>query len=325
MKYLTLEERTIIQKMLREGASIRSIGRVLGRGHSTVSEEISLNKKPYEQHYSAVEAHGRFLRRQVNKGNVRILDQRPEIKAYIISQLQKEQWSPEQIAGALELLHGEKVISPETIYQFIFSLEGKQHQLWRHLRRRKHPRRQLRTGRHKQGREIIPEKVSIHERGQQGFGDLESDSMIFSSGRAILSVQEEPMSKRCVLTKLPDKTAQQTQYALEKTVEELGQKNIRSFTFDNGTENARHTAIRDAYAITTYFCDPYRSYQKGRVENTNGLIRQYLPRSTRLEDVSDEEIYAIQEKLNNRPRKSLKFLTPNNVFSILAQGGRIRT
>lgn len=325
MRYLTLEERTIIQKMLREGASIRSIGKVLGRGHSTVSEEISLNQKSYEPHYRAVEAHRRFLLRQENKGNVRILDQRPEIKTYIIKQLQNEQWSPEQIAGTLALLHGEKVISPETIYQFIFSSEGKQHQLWRHLRRRHHPRRQLRTGRHRQGRETIPERISIHERGQQEFGDLESDSMIFSSGRAILSVQEEPMSKRCVLTKLPDKTAQNTQYALEKTVEEFGQSNIRSFTFDNGTENARHTAIRDAYAIATYFCDPYCSYQKGKVENTNGLIRQYLPRSIRLEEVSHEEIYAIQEKLNNRPRKSLKFLTPNNVFSILAQGGRIRT
>jgi len=325
MKYLTLEERIIIQKMLREEASIRSIGKVLGRGHSTISEEISLNQKSYESHYCAIESHRRFLRRQENKGNVKILDQRPEIKAYIIAQLQNVQWSPEQIAHMLELLHGEKVISPEAIYQFIFSSEGKQLQLWRHLRRRHYPRRQLRTGRHKRGREIIPERVSIHERGKQRFGDLESDSIIFSLGRAILSVQEEPMSKRCILTKLPDKTSHQTQYALEKTVEEFGQTNIRSFTFDNGTENARHTAIRDAYAIATYFCDPYCSYQKGKVENTNGLIRQYLPRSTRLEDVSDEEIYAIQEKLNNRPRKSLHYLTPNHVFSILAQGGRIRT
>jgi IS30 family transposase len=325
MKYLRLEERIIIQKMLREGAGIRSIGKVLGRGHSTISEEISINKKSYEPQYNAVAAHRRFLSRQQNKGNVSILDKRPEIKTYLIRQLQTEQWSPEQIAGMLELLHGKKVISPETIYQFIYSSEGKQYQLWRHLRHRHHPRRKTRAGRHKQAREVIPERISIHARGEQQFGDLESDSMIFSLGRAILSVQEEPLSKRCILTKLPDKTALNTQYALEKAIEEFGQSNIQSFTFDNGTENAYHTVIRDTYSITTYFCDPYCSYQKGKVENTNGLIRQYLPRSIRLEDVTDEEIYAIQEKLNNRPRKALHYLTPNQVFSILAQGGRIRT
>jgi transposase, IS30 family len=325
MKYLTFEERTVIQKMLRNGASIRSIGKVVGRGHSTISEEISLNQKSYEPHYNALEAHRRFLKRQENKGNVAILQKQPAIKQYIMEQLREKQWSPEQTAGMLELLYGEKVISLETIYQFIYSAEGKQHQLWHHLRYRHHPRRKTRTGRRKQEREIIPEKVSIHERGEQRFGDLESDSMIFSLGRAVLSVQEEPLSKRCVLTKLLDKTAQSTRYALEKSIEEFGQTSVRSLTFDNGTENVKHTTIRDAYSIKTYFCDAYCSYQKGKVENTNGLIRQYLPRSVRLEDITDDEIYTIQEKLNNRPRKSLKFLTPNQVFSILAQGGRIRT
>jgi len=111
------------------------------------------------------------------------------------------------------------------------------------------------------------------------------------------------------------------QFALE----ELGEAHVKSITFDNGTENTKHVELKNDYNLQTYFCDPYCSWQKGKVENLNGLIRQYLPRSINMKEITDEQICDIQEKLNNRPRKSLGYFTPNHAFQILAQGGRLRT
>ena len=323
MNYLTYEERKKIEKMKAEGLGPRPIGKVLGRGHSTISEELS--RTPRGQPYQAENAHARFLSAQERKGKTKILYRCPELKALIIKWTSKDQWSPEQIAGILKLIHNKTMISHETIYQFLYSDEGKALRLWTHLRRKHHPRRQHRAGRKSRTKEIIPDRTPIQARGKKGFGDLESDSMIFSQQRAILSVQVESMSQRCALTRLPNKTATETNYAIIKAIEELGEAHITSITFDNGTENAKHTQLKDEYGIETYFCDPYCSWQKGKVENLNGLIRQYLPRTVNMKEMTDEQIFEIQEKLNNRPRKSLGYFTPNHAFQILAQGGRLRT
>lgn len=321
MNYLTHQERINIEKMQAEGLGPRPIGRVLDRGHSTISDELTRMPKG---RYRADEAHAIFLRSQSQKGKTKILDRQPGIKETVISRLTEDQWSPEQISGILKLIHNKPMISHETIYQFIYSEEGRKLKLWTQLRRKHHPRRQQRGGRKSRHKEIIPNRTPIHARGRQGFGDLESDSMIFSKQRAILSVQVEPLSQRCALTRLPNKTASETNYAIVKAIDEMGEANISSITFDNGTENAKHIELREQYEVQTYFCDPYSSWQKGKVENLNGLIRQYLPRNINMNTITDEQIFEIQEKLNNRPRKLLGYFTPNHAFQILAQGGRLR-
>lgn len=166
---------------------------------------------------------------------------------------------------------------------------------------------------------MITERISIKERplminGRERYGDWESDSMIFSQQRSILSVQFERKSKLIRIRKLPNKTAEETKYALINTAESVPTHLFKSITFDNGGEGALHHEIKKDYDIETYFCDPYCSWQKGGVENSNKLLRQYLPRSIRLENLTDRDIYEIQEKLNNRPRKSLNYSTPNEVF-----------
>lgn len=322
MKYLNLEERKRIEKMLRGKCGMREIGRVLGRSHSIVLEEVKRNGG--RERYEAERAHALFLKNQERKGNRKILDRREEIKRYVIDKITQEQWSPEQIAGMLRLIHGETIICHETIYQFIYSEEGKGLRLWFHLRRKRRSRRQERGARKKQKGWVIPKEKSIHKRGKKKFGDLESDSMIFSRQRHILSVQEEGKSLKCVLTKLFNKTAQETKYALIKAIEEFGESMVHSITFDRGTENAKYAEIEEEYGILAHFCDGYCSWQKGQVENTNGLVRQYLPLHTNLEQMTDEQIYEIQEKLNNRPRKKLGFFTPNQAYEILSNGGRLR-
>lgn len=328
MTYLTYSDRKIIERMLKGGESHRSIAKVLERGKSTISDEIRISVMEYETEYRADLAHQRSLRRQQNKGKKPKLKRNTILKEHVIRCLKEDQWSPEQIAGELNERCGMTIICHETIYQFIYSDEGKKLQLWLELRRKKRPIRQP-YGKRKQ-RTTIPERVSIHERGDEAnlrleIGHLETDSVQFSNQLWILSVQIDRLTQKCVISKLPNKTALETRSALIDAVNELGEQHIKSITFDNGTENVKHVDVRDLYSIDTFFCDAYCSWQKGSVENINGLIRQYFPRWTDMNKVTDEQIYEVQEKLNNRPRKSLRYLTPNHAFNILAQGGRLYT
>ncbi len=151
------------------------------------------------------------------------------------------------------------------------------------------------------------------------FGHFETDSVIFSKGSCILSVQYERKTGLVRLTKLPDKSALSTASALRSLANEFdGRFPVLSVTYDNGTENVLHTELIHGFGIATYFTDVYSSWQKGGVENANGLIRQYLPRNVDFENMTDDEIYAIQEKLNDRPRKRLKWLSPNEAYAMMS-------
>lgn len=328
MKHLNYEERRCIEKMAKEGLRIREMGKILKRSHSSISDEIGRNKRPYEKEYCAETAHERFLKRQNNKGNIKKLDKDEDLKRMVIKNL-KEDFSPEQTAGLIKLI-GEKKICHETIYQFIYSDEGKSLKLWLRLRHRKYPRRQKRGLRKARCKVTIKERVSIEERPKSAnvkaeVGHLETDTIIFSKQRRVVSVQADRKTQKCAITLLENKTAEETKYALRRAIEdEYGETNVKTITHDNGTENAKHMEIRDEYEIGTFFCRPYASWQKGLVENINKLIRQYLPRSMNITNLTQDDMNTIQEKLNNRPRKLLKYFTPNQAYQIFLQGGRIR-
>jgi IS30 family transposase len=324
MEYLTFSERKNIGHLHFTGTSLRAIGRVLCRSHSTIKEELKRAGATIPGTYDPHEAQRIFLLRQAKKGKRAKIARNQALQDYIIHCLKEEQWSPEEIAGALREKHGRTIVCHETIYAFIYSERGKALKLWLELRHKKKPTRQMRAGRTKRSKICIPDRTPLVCRGEVQFGDCETDSMIFSQQQPILSVQVEKVSKRCVLTKLPNKTAEETLFALTRAVEYLGGKEVvRSMTFDNGTENVRHTKLKEMFEIQTYFCDPYSSWQKGLVENTNKLIRQYLPRYTDMSTISQEDIFNIQEKLNNRPRKNLHYKTPNQVYNLLRNSGRI--
>lgn len=146
-------------------------------------------------------------------------------------------------------------------------------------------------------------------------GDWETDSMIFSKQKNTLSVQYERKTMLCRLAKLKSKEAAETERAIAESVESLPNELWQSITRDNGTENTKHLDTLNTFNIQSYFCDAYASWQKGGLKNLNKLIRQYLPRKTDMSKISHDEIYAIQEQLNNRPRKSLNYLTPNEVIA----------
>lgn len=213
-----------------------------------------------------------------------------------------------------------KRISHESIYQYIYEGEGRYENLYSHLRRGQPRRHKLhtRTG----FKTTIPERKSIHARpaeinNRSEAGHWETDSMICKKQREIISVQYERKIKLVRIHKLPNKTASETRDALIKTIESLQPGAVKSMTFDNGAEGSLHTTIRDDWNVETYFCDTYCSWQKGGVENENGIIRYYIPKNANLSKFSDRDIHNIQEKLNNRPRESLDFQTPNELAAQL--------
>lgn len=316
---LTFYERQGLESWLRTKQSLREIAKIMRRSHSILSREIRRNGDNRKK-YRADIAQRLFEKRKHGKHRGK-LDKYPKLKEYVIGKL-KEEWSPDVIAGRLkddqpkELLG--QSISHESIYHYIYEKNGRYEGLHQYLRSVK-TKRQKRYSR-KHSKLCIAERKSIHERPEyvnerKRYGDWESDSVIFSKQKNILSVQSERKSKIIRMHKAANKTAEETKNALIKTIESLPSELFKTITFDNGLEGARHTEIKKEYGLETYFCDPFASWQKGGVENANKLIRHYLPRNTDLSKLTDRDIYNIQEKLNNRPRRCLNYKTPNEVIN----------
>ena len=315
----TFYERQMLEYWLRTKQSLRAISKVMRRTHTILSREIrrnGINRKKYRADVAE-----RLSEQRKHKQHKGKLDKYPELKKYVFGKL-KEDWSPDIIAGRLkddrlkELLG--QTISHESIYHYIYHKDGRYEGWYKYLRQGKN-KRQKRYDR-KSSKLSIPERISIHERPtyineRKRYGDWESDSVIFSKQKTALSVQSERKSKLIRMHKVLNKTAEETTNALVRTIESLPSEMFKTFTFDNGGEGAKHTEIKKKYCVETYFCDPFASWQKGGVENANKQIRYYLPRKTDLSQLTDKDIYDIQEKLNNRPRKCLNYQTPNEVIN----------
>lgn len=317
MSNLKICEREKIEFYLRCRQGIREIGRLIHRNHGVISREIERNGGT--SGYDAKRAQA-LANKRLAHNTKRKLDKDPKLKRYVLKQMKEEDWSPKAIAGRLKKhpppgLRGKR-ISHESIYQYIYEGEGRYENLFEHLKRGQPRRQKFHT--RTTAKTMIPMRKSIHERppeinNRSVAGHWETDSMICKKQREILSVQFERKIKLVRIHKLANKTALETKDALIKTIESVQPGAVKSMTFDNGTEGALHTTIRDDWKVETYFCDTYCSWQKGGVEQTNGMIRFYLPKNADLSQFTDRDIYEIQEKLNNRPRESLDFRTPNEL------------
>ena len=322
MNRITLFERQVIESGLRVGKSVRAISKSLGRDHRVIQREVNRNQMDMRP-YCASLAEKLALERE-KKRHKRKLDKfnHLPLKQYVVDCLKKD-WSPEQISGVLKRqcpseLAGSN-ISPETIYQYIYEGSGRYDLLFKHLRRGR-KRRQRRWSR-KISKTAIPERISIHLRPAEVFskttlGHWESDTVEGKKPtRANLSVQYERKTMLARIHRVENKTAGETENALRKTFDSLPLYCFKTITFDNGGEGATHGNLINDFNISTYFCDPFCSWQKGGVENLNSLIRQYLPKGSDFTYLTDKQIYDIQERLNNRPRKQLNYLTPNQVLA----------
>ncbi len=326
---ITFYEREEIELYLRMRRSKRWIARKLCRSHTDISRETNRNGGPYLP-YRAKDAQRIHESRQKKKNRKKLEKyQYIKLKEYVVSKL-REDFSPEQIAGKLKVDPPPDIkatISQESIYQYIYNGVGRFEYLYSHLRTKRH-RRQRRFDRKKHNRIKIPERISIHLRpeevaNKERVGDWETDSLAFSKQRAALSVQYERKTMLCRLHKLIGQKATETENAITESIESLPNELWLTITRDNGTENASHLETLNIFNIQSFFCDAYSSWQKGGVENLNKLVRQYLPRKTDLSKITDDEVYRIQERLNNRPRKSLNYLTPNEIVANYITSGAI--
>jgi len=308
-KHLTLQERERIGVWRSRGLSFRAIAVMLGRSPSSLCREVNRNSR---HGYWASTAHERAQKReQYSHKRSRLKDQAVRYEA---EQMLSKGWSPELIAGRLRQEHPQwPTVSHEAIYQWIYA---ERQDLVGYLLRA-HPKRKRRWK--ASGRQArIPDRVSIQKRPmrineRREPGHWETD-LVVGPGRCALQVAVERSSRFTKIGKIPDKSARSSRGALQSLLHPLPAKLRQSITYDNGPENAEHQLLNESLNMRSWFCEPYHSWEKGQVENTNGLIRRFVPKRTRLDDVSEEKIKQVENWLNERPRKVLQFRTPNEVF-----------
>jgi IS30 family transposase len=317
----------MIEWRLNAHVSVRQIGRDLKRNHGVISREIALNCSR-DGTYSAMLAQEKAdRRREKRRTRKRKLDMDDALRRFVISELEQGQ-SPDVIAGRLKTdppphLKG-KTISHEAIYQWIQEGEGRKLGL-HHFLLSGRPRRQKHRSRKKR-KSHIPERISIHARPESinertEAGHWETDSMVFKKQRVRLSVQYERKARYVIMHRLSNGSAEETEQALQDSIQSYPQPVWKTITFDNGGEGATHYKLKTAFNLQTFFCDPYASWQKGGVENTNRIIRRFLPRDTDMNLITDKDIYAIQQKINATPRKVLGYKTPAEVLEEISGSG----
>jgi IS30 family transposase len=309
-RHLTAEDREQIAIMRAAGWANGAIASSIGKSPATISRELRRNSLDSGR-YSANVADGAYMERRQRPA---VLEQHEKLAAFVRQRL-SEAWSPQQISGWLragnEPSLGAARVAMETIYSFIYRTEQKAEELWRCLARRRKKRRPLRS---RASRDTIKDRVSIHDRpdevdGRSEVGHWEGDLIICQRTRPVL-VLHERKTRVTLAARLTGKGAAETASVIMAIFKRLDPDLRRSITFDNGGEFARHTLVRDALNMATYFCDAYASWQKGGIENANGRLRRWLPRQTNLDDVSDEDIQEIVMTYNLTPRKCLAYRTP---------------
>ena len=315
-KQLSLKEREEIYKGLLSGWSLREIANDLGRNVGTVSRELTRNSYSNLENIKYLPDTAQYKSKSRRNLKVRHPLKSAEIYNYVISKL-KKLWSPEQISGRIKVDLPGKSIGKEAIYLYIYSRKAKHLKLYGYLRLARKKRRK-KEGRKVQ-RALIPCRTWITERPKAAderreVGHWEGDSLMFSKQKAAILVKVERCSRYALGTKMRRKTAEIAKKAFIRRFSCIPEELRKSATVDNGSEFVEHLNITQELKMPFYFCHPYSSWEKGSVENTNGLIRQYLPRSTDLSKVSQIQIDRIIKQLNNRPRKCLNFRTPKEVF-----------
>lgn len=308
-KHLTFDERYHIELGQRKGLAVTVIARRIGRDCSTVGREVCRNKDP-DGRYCAARADERArARARVSAAN------HPTKPAALWQQIGgwiAQQHSPDEAAGRLRKVGVTLSVSVPAIYAFVRRDERIGGDLHTHLRRaRKRALWRSSSGGMPRNRPSIRHRPKIvHERRQGGHWEADTMRGKISQPRCVLAVVERK-SRYTRLAVLTQPTSEQTAQVLSQS---LASFKVRSITFDNGTEFARYEQACKALGAKPYFADPGRPQQRGTCENTIGLVRQYLPKYTSLEKLTQLRLQSIQDRLNHRPRKCLGYLTPHEVL-----------
>lgn len=306
--HLNQTERTIISNMKASGQSLQAIAQAIGRSSSTISRELRRNRS--KRGYRPKRAQTLSDQRAQSSRNAKRIS--PETINVAVKYLHDE-WSPEQIAAALPISH-------TTVYNRIRADKDHGGQLYKHLRcqrkRRKAYGKSYATRGQILNRRDISERPT-HIETREELGHWEGDTIIGANHKQALVTLVERKTGFTLIAKVERKTAQLVRQACIKLLTPF-KKHVHTITFDNGKEFAEHALIDASIGCTTYFAKPYSSWQRGSNENTNGLIRQYIPKKSNLTNISEEFLDTIMLKLNNRPRKRHGFVAPVVLFNKIA-------
>ena len=318
---LSLEEREEISRGVAAGKSIRAIAGGLGRSPSTVCREVNTNGG--RRKYRALVADRAACRRALRPKKAKLTLCR-RLRRTVERKLEAK-WSPQQISAWLALEYPDRPemqVSHETIYQSLFvqsrgALRKELHSCLRTGRAMRRAKAYTKGG---VGQGKIRNMVMISERPPEVAdravpGHWEGD-LIFGRRMTSIGTLVERHSRYVILLKLPNgHTAQEVRKAMTKRILTLPAQLRRSITWDQGAEMAQHAEFTIETGIQIYFCDPKSPWQRGSNENTNGLLRQYLPRSSDLSQCTQRELDAVSRSLNTRPRQTLGWMTPSQAFA----------
>lgn len=318
---LSLKERVIIQTLLEENKSKSFIAKKLNRSRSTVTREVNKWVSNPMDKYDASLADWLAKDDYLNKRNLDKIGTYSLLRFYVYKRLLKS-WSPEQISGRIKLDYPNDpimCISYEAIYMHIYShpqaaLNRKLIKLLpyqKSRRRRPKPRR-------KKGSKIR-DQVNISQRpkhieNRQEIGHWEGDLVIGRAQKSAIGTIVERKSRYTLIIPVKDRTTKSVTRAFAKELNRFDNQLTKTMTYDNGTEMADHKWLAKNTKMDIYFANPYASWERGTNENTNGLIRRFLPKKTDFKSVDNQQLKSIENKLNNRPRKVLGFKTPLEIL-----------
>lgn len=319
-----MDEREEISRMLAQKCSFQSIAQSLQREVSTISREI--NAGSCNQYtYRAGKAQARAVRNSSKrKAGKHILNDNALLKRYIYRKLRKK-WSPTQIAEMLKMDYPTDMtmrLSPESIYTYLYvlprgTLKKELLACLRQNRKRRHKQRRGATV-----KRDLEDMLSIEERPAEVAdrivpGHWEGDLIVGKSNRSALGTLVERTTRTTILIPIKNREAETVAKAFAKAVKKLPQQMKLTLTYDQGREMAQHKLFTNITGVKVYFAHPRSPWERGTNENTNGLIRQYFPKGTEFNKVTRYEVKRAQDQLNGRPRKTLNYLTPYQVFNQL--------
>jgi len=310
--HISVEQRYKIEALIKAGHKTGFIADELGLHRSTIYREVSRNKKERSS-YRAIVANEYAQERKERFSLNRKFT--PSIKKFIDHNLSQFQWSPEQIHGYCKQ-NNIPMVSHERIYQYIYEDKQNGGTLYKNLRIASKPYRK-RYGKYDR-RGQIPGRVSIDQRPDEvdqkvRFGDWEADTIVGKNSKGAILTIVERKSKFTLMANLHRKSAA----ILKKEMINLlapFKPLVHTITSDNGSEFCEHSKIAKKLDTSFFFAHPYSAWERGVNENTNGLIRQYIPKKSSFDKIDDKYINMIMNKLNNRPRKSLGFKTPIKIL-----------
>jgi transposase, IS30 family len=305
---LTREQRYQIKVLMKAGHNQSQIAVLIGCHKSTISRELKRNCG--QKGYRPGQANELAYNRQCEAYSSRIAWETWQL----VERLLRQDWSPEQISGRLKLLK-EPSVSYECIYLYVYAEKRRGGTLHQHLRSQKKQRKRY-SGYIRRGQ--IPNRTSIDKRpkivaDKTRFGDWEVDTIVGAHHKGGILSAVERKSKLSRLRKLATKAAAEMKDNSIELLTPLAAK-VHTITVDNGKEFCDHELIAAGLQARIFFAHPYASWERGLVENTNGLVRQYFPKKFDFAKFTDKELQQVEDKLNNRPRKTLGYRTPKEVF-----------